>query len=203
MIKQKKTHAGVAAVLAVMMMASLFAWHSKEKLERRWLYPWPFEETVFYYAHKNGVDPYLVASVINNESRFRAAAKSNRGAVGLMQLMPETATWIAKEMGVGPLAGEELVNPDTNIRLGCWYLSELLHEFQGNEVLALAAYNAGRGTVRQWMKENNWDASFQSVQDIPYQETRAYVGRVLVDQGKYKSLYLWADGSEKINKKRG
>ncbi len=187
----------IAALMIIVLMAGVGLWQNKERLERRWLYPWPFEEIVLYHAGRNNIDPYLVAGLINNESRFRAAAKSERGAVGLMQLMPETADWVAREMGVGRLGEGALLNPDTNVRLGCWYLSELLHEFEGNEVLALAAYNAGRGTVRQWMKEHNWDASFQDVQEIPYQETRAYVKRVLADRGKYKNLYLFVERSER------
>ncbi len=195
--RKKKRHPPIAAFLVVVLMLSLAAWAGREHLERRWLYPWPFEETVFYYADKNRIDPYLVAGVINNESHFQAKVKSDRGAVGLMQLMPDTATWIVGEMGIGRLSQDELLNPDTNIRLGCWYLSELLHEFDGNEVLALAAYNAGRGNVRQWMKENKWDASFNSTQAIPYRETQVYVERVLADKYKYRHLYLWAKEAQK------
>lgn len=200
---KKKTYSGMAVFLTLVLLLGLTVWQSKDRLERRWLYPWPFEETVFYYAGKNNIDPYLVASVINNESRFRATAKSERGAIGLMQLMPDTASWVAGEMGLGALSSEALVEPDTNIRLGCWYLGELLHEFGGNEVLALAAYNAGRGTVRQWMKENEWDASFRATRLIPYDETRVYVEKVLSDKRKYNDLYWLADGSDRRKNKKG
>ena len=191
-MKRTNTRKWFAVLIIIGLLSGLGLWQNKERIERRWLYPWPFAEIVLYHAGRNNLDPYLVAGLINNESRFRAAATSERGAVGLMQLMPETAAWAAQEMGVGRLGEGALLNPDTNVRLGCWYLSELLHEFNGNEVLALAAYNAGRGTVHQWMKAHDWDTSFQDVQAIPYQETRAYVRRVLDDRGKYQSLYLAA-----------
>ncbi|MBQ1889509.1 MAG: lytic transglycosylase domain-containing protein, partial [Selenomonas sp.] len=84
---------------------------------------------------------------------------------------------------------EGLHEPDRNIRYGTWYLATLQKEFHGNDVLALAAYNAGRGNVQEWMKENDWSYDFADIEAIPFKETREYVRQVLADQKKYRELY--------------
>ena len=106
-----------------------------------------------------------------------------------MQLMPDTAGWIAQRLGERDYTDTELHDPDRNLRYGIWYLADPEEEFQGNDVLALAAYNAGRGNVRGWMEEYGWKDDFSDVQAIPYKETRAYVKQVLSLQGKYRKLY--------------
>jgi len=106
-----------------------------------------------------------------------------------MQVMPETAEWIAQQIDEPSFSVEKLHDPDTNIRFGTWYLSSLQKEFCGNEVLMLAAYNAGRGNVHEWMDTYGWDMDFNDINQIPYQETREYVARVLKNKTKYRSLY--------------
>ena len=107
-----------------------------------------------------------------------------------MQLMPDTGEWIAGQVDNDyHFSISKLQNPETNIRYGIWYLASLQKEFDGNDVLALAAYNAGRGNVQEWMDEYGWTRSFSSVKDIPYAETREYVARVLKYQKKYQTLY--------------
>ena len=106
------------------------------------------------YAAIYNVDSNLTAAVIKSESKFKHTATSHRGAVGLMQLMPETAEWIAEQLNDKSYSVEGLHEPDRNIRYGTWYLAELEREFQGNDILALAAYNAGRGNVKAWMEGN-------------------------------------------------
>jgi soluble lytic murein transglycosylase len=106
-----------------------------------------------------------------------------------MQLMPDTAEWIAGQIGDKSYSLENLHEPDRNIRYGTWYLAELQREFKGNDVLALAAYNAGRGNVRAWMEERNWTLNFHDIDAIPYKETRDYVRQVIGDRKKYKELY--------------
>ena len=141
------------------------------------------------YAKANGVDSALVASVIMNESRFQNDARSSRGAIGLMQIMPETAQWIALQLGDDNFSLEKLHEPETNIRYGVWYLAELQREFAGNNILALAAYNAGRGTVRDWIEEGDWPWTFHALDKIPYPETRSYVKNVLQNRIRYEKLY--------------
>lgn len=160
-----------------------------EPVQRKYFYVYPYHDTVMKYAEVYNVDSNLTAAVIKSESKFKHTARSHRGAVGLMQLMPDTAAWIAGQIGDKNYSLENLHEPDRNIRYGTWYLAELQKEFKGNDVLALAAYNAGRGNVRSWMEENDWNYSFHDIDAIPYKETRDYVRQVLGDRKKYKELY--------------
>ena len=160
-----------------------------EPVQRKYFYVYPYHETVMKYAEIYQVDSNLTAAVIKSESKFKHEAQSHRGAVGLMQLMPETAEWIAKQLDDTDYSIEGMHEPDRNIRYGTWYLSSLEREFHGNDILALAAYNAGRGNVHDWMKENNWSDNFKDIDAIPYKETRDYVRQVIGDQKKYRELY--------------
>jgi len=139
-------------------------------------------------AASRRTDPYLVAAVIKHESKFDPYARSDGGALGLMQLMPQTAEWIARQLGE-PFTEDYLYDPALNIRYGVWYLAVLEDEFGGNDILALAAYNAGRGNVRDWMERFHWNDQFNEIDAIPYPETRLYVRRVLEDREQYKRLY--------------
>ena len=158
-------------------------------VKRRYIYPNPYQELITTHARANGIPAALVASVIMHESKFAENAKSHRGALGLMQIMPETGKWIAGELSDESFSPEDLKNPETNIRYGTWYLGWLLRDFGGNEALALAAYNAGRSTVREWAEERGWRDDFDDADDIPYEETRLYVRRVLKDRKNYEKLY--------------
>lgn len=150
---------------------------------------YPYQRMIEKYADKHSVQPELVAAVIRAESKFRPKAVSHRGAVGLMQLMPETANWIAGELGEENITAEKLKDSEFNIRYGTWYLSALLDEFEGNEVLALAAYNAGHGNVHEWMEEHGWKNDFKQIKDIPFAETRKYVEKVLNYRKQFARLY--------------
>lgn len=180
-----------AAMLAVYALMSL------PPVQKKFLYPFPYRATVENYSSRWKVDKFLAISVMKVESNFAEAAHSSSGAVGLMQIMPETAVWIAAQLGEPPdkISADikNLHDPDTNIRYGTWYLAELEDEFNGNDVLALAAYNAGRGNVREWMRQNHWSENFSAVDEIPYAETRDYVKRVLHCREKYSKLYSSQD----------
>ena len=183
----KKFLAICAAVLAMYFLISLPA------VQKKFLYPFPYRTTIENYSARWKVDKFLAIAVMKVESNFSEAAHSQSGAVGLMQIMPETAAWIAYRLGERPeeIADDvkNLHEPDTNIRYGTWYLAELEAEFHGNDVLALAAYNAGRGNVYDWMEKNHWNENFSDVDQIPYAETRDYVKRVLHCRKKYSELY--------------
>ena len=157
-------------------------------VERTWLYPYDYRSYIETSAAQQRADPFLVAAVIKHESKFQSTARSDGGAVGLMQLMPQTAAWIAGQLGE-PFTEDYLYDPALNIRYGVWYLAELEREFGGNDILALAAYNAGRGNVRDWMERSHWTYQFDEIDAIPYPETRLYVRRVLEDREQYKRLY--------------
>lgn len=181
-----------ALLLALSILALTFVIYflsQSEPVQRRYMYPYPYQELVEVYAKKNGVDSALVASVIMNESRFKNDAQSQRGAVGLMQIMPETAEWIALQLGDEDFSLAKLHDPETNIRYGVWYLADLRREFANNDILVLAAYNAGRGVVKEWMEEGRWRWTFHSPDKIPYPETRSYVINVLKNRSRYEALY--------------
>lgn len=128
------------------------------------------------YAHKYRVQKHLVEAVMHAESKFDQKAVSHVGAVGMMQLMPKTAEWIAQE---GELQYTDLKEPRQNIMLGTWYIDYLLKKYHNNEVLALAAYNAGRGNVDEWITEYGWKDDFTNIKEIPFPETREFVKLVV------------------------
>ena len=156
---------------------------------RKFVYPLQYDYLVRQYAYETKIDPALVASVILVESKFDERASSQPGAHGLMQVMPDTAQWIADEMGMTDYTPDKLSDVRTNIRLGTWYLAYLLKEYDGNQILALAAYNAGRGHVDSWVREYGWTKDFQEIEKIPFSETWEYVRIVLLNEKHYKQLY--------------
>ena len=169
---------------------------SAPPVQRGIFYPFRYRDMVELYSAKYHVDKFLAIAVMKNESNFTSSALSRSGAVGLMQIMPETADWIATQLDDAPLSGEKfsfdrerLYDPETNIRYGIWYLSTLEKEFDGNDVLALAAYNAGRGNVWHWIDEYGWGDDFDDIDQIPFGETRDYVRRVLHCRLKYQLFY--------------
>lgn len=169
-------------------MASWAAYQS-DWFQRKFIYPFPNQQTVFHYALIHEIDPYLIAAVIRTESKFIPNARSPKGAIGLMQIMPETGQWVAGQLQYANYSVDVLLDPDANVRFGTWYLATLYREFYANDILMLAAYNGGRGNVKQWMRQLNWNADFRDIEQIPFQETREYVKRVLRARDKYHELY--------------
>jgi len=158
----------------------------------RWIshfYPQPHKNVVFSAAYEYDVDPYLVFAVIRAESKYQEGACSAAGARGLMQIMPDTAAWIAEQQGIAGFEAQQLHDPEVNIRFGCWYLANLSREFDGRLPLIIAAYNAGRGRVKEWVLQEQWDGEAASLQNIPYAETRSYVENVLKNYQAYRAIY--------------
>lgn len=175
-------------VLLVIVFGGWKVW-SSDTVQMRFVYMWDHQQDIVTYSKKNNVDPFLVAAIIKNESNFKHDAVSKVGAVGLMQIMPETGRWIAEQMGLENYQDSDLYQTRKNIRMGCWYVGELEHEFQHNLVLLMVAYNAGRGQTHEWMQENGWDYNFNDIKSIPYPDTREYVAKVMQDRDKYYLLY--------------
>lgn len=155
----------------------------------RILYPFPYRETTFYYARAYNVDPFLLAAVMKSESDFNSRAVSDRGARGLMQIMPDTGRWITRQMGDPAFNPDRLFEPETSIKLGTWYLADLGKEFRGDAVLVLAAYNGGRGNVKEWLSSKDLSGGKSTINQIPFPETRHYVKKVLLYQRIYSYLY--------------
>lgn len=166
-------------------------------------YPVFFREEVFDCAAQNGLSPYLVLAVVRVESGFDPTATSPRGARGLMQVMPDTGRWAAGIMRIEPFSPGSLYDPYTNLRVGCWYLSYLLRRYEGDLVLALAAYNSGPARVDAWREELAREGGGEGggggegegrtaddrVRAIPYGETRRFVSRVMRDFSRYRAIY--------------
>ena len=182
-------HKLISALLTLALLAALLAGYflyARPALLRS-KYTLAYEEEILSSAEEFDLDPYLVCGVIFTESAFRQNAKSGVGALGLMQLMPATGLEEAELLMIEGVTEEGLTEPALNIRLGCTYLKKLLDEF-GTESVALAAYNAGPGRVRQWLKEYGTKED-GSILYIPYPETSKYVGRVQSAKGVYARLY--------------
>jgi len=152
-------------------------------------YPRGFSEIVKGYSAKYNVDEFIVYSIIREESRFQKYAVSPAGAIGLMQLIPDTGRSTAKEAGISGYNTDMLYVPRVNIELGIAYFKKVLEEFGGNVHLALASYNAGPYNVTSWLLKLPALDLDEFVEEIPFQETRNYVRRVLRSYGVYKALY--------------
>ena len=179
---------GLVALLIV--AAAAFAVLEREQ-PTWWLrlrYPLEYRQLVVGYARIYDLEPALVAAVIYEESRFHAETRSAAGAVGLMQLLPATAQGIAERTGGSRFQQSDLLDPDINVRYGCWYLRHLRQKYaaepNGDE-LALAAYNAGQANVDRWIAATPRGRAVR----IPFAATRQYVADVRRLEGIYRRAY--------------
>lgn len=159
--------------------AAAYVHETKPAPYARLIYPLRYEEIVAGHARNYRLDPALLAAVIYQESKFRADARSSSGAVGLMQLLPDTAQGIADRTGGSRFVVDDLYDPELNVRYGSWYLRHLLDKY-GELRLALAAYNAGQTNVDAWRRRGV---------GIQFAETRAYVARIQELRGIYARAY--------------
>lgn len=150
-------------------------------------YPTVYLPTIRSYAGDH-LDPFLVAAIIREESQYDTRAVSRVGALGLMQLMPGTAQTVARKYGSAPPTRDDLFDHETNIRLGTRYVVQLLEQYGGNLIHAVAAYNAGPAAVSNWLAKHGSREPDEFVELIPYQETRQYVKRVLRSYREYHRL---------------
>ena len=157
---------------------------------QRILYKKEYSEYVEKYAGIYDVDENLVYAVIKAESNFNSNAKSNKDAIGLMQLVESTAKDVSKKVDIqliGDDFKEKLLDPDININLGTKYLSILLERYQNIEI-AVTAYNAGIGTVDNWIEKGIIKADGSDIENIPYKETNNYVRKILRDYKIYNNI---------------
>jgi soluble lytic murein transglycosylase len=155
--------------------------------------PLQYSSVIRQQAAAKRLDPALVAAVIYAETKFDPRT-SPAGAVGLMQLMPDTADFLAKRSGATSFSTADLSTPQVNIAYGSYYLRYLLNEYRGSTVLALAAYNGGETNVDDWVRSARADCERFRITDIPFPETRAYVQRVLSARSQYRRTYASALG---------
>jgi soluble lytic murein transglycosylase len=170
---------GLVLAAAVIGGAALYVVDSQPGWYLRFRYPLRYEAIVRAHARNYRLDPALLAAVIETESKFDATARSAAGAVGLMQLLPDTAQGIAERTGGAHFVPSDLLDPEINIRYGCWYLRHLLDRY-GDERTALAAYHAGQSNVDRWRRQGL---------GIQFAQTRYYVRKVERLKGIYRRAY--------------
>jgi soluble lytic murein transglycosylase len=153
------------------------------------LFPRPYWTDLKRYSTANDLDPYLVASLIRQESEFNPAAVSRANALGLMQVLPVTGRKLAKEARIKSFRPEQLLMPNTNLQLGTKYFKELLDHFNGTPEYALAAYNAGSNRVEDWLADGKFRDAPEFVESIPFTETREYVQAIMRNASVYRKLY--------------
>lgn len=163
----------LAVVLAVIMVWGIYA-----------LYPLKYVDYIRNISEEMGVDRYLVAAVIRAESNFDEVALSKANAKGLMQLTDETALFCGEKLGLY-IAEGDVYKPEINIRLGVYYLKRMLDMFNSDTDLAVAAYNAGEGRVKEWLSNEAYSPDGKTLSVIPYEETRRHVEKI----NKYISIY--------------
>jgi soluble lytic murein transglycosylase len=177
------------AVVASCLLLAVVVRPFADKAVQEISLPLRHEDIIRQQAQAKGLDPSLIAGVIYVESRFRDQT-SHAGAKGLMQILPSTADYIARKSGGTAFEQGDLATPQINIAYGSWYLRYLLQHYHGNELLALAAYNAGEGKVDEWYREASARGEdFDVASHIPFPETRSYVSSVLEVRGRYRQEY--------------
>ena len=177
----------IAIILVVSVLLGFLAdliWMGIEKLS----YPKKYSEYVEVYAKQYGVPPHIIYAVIRTESGFDSAAVSHKGAVGLMQFMPDTFDWLTNEMLFEHLADGMRYDPETSVRYGAYLLSHLYKRY-GDWSVVFAAYNAGIGTVDNWLDDPEYADGEDGLKNIPYKETRNYVKKVTKAMATYDRLY--------------
>lgn len=170
---------------------SILRWNSIERDKRmKRNYPLLYQQDLLAVSEKNGLDPYLVAAVIHTESTFRKDAVSPVGAVGLMQILPDTGAWLWTKFSFPESYDPAvLTDPRTNMELGCWYLRYLLNRYDGQLTEALTAYNAGQGTVDKWLQDDQYSQDGKTLSVIPGNNAASYAGKVLSAYEIYKTYY--------------
>ena len=149
-----------------------------------------YQDYIEHYAGLYNLQPAYVAAIIRNESSFRTDAESSVGARGLMQLMPDTAQWIAGKLGMRGFSFDDMYDAETNIRFGTWYLNYLSGLFRGDPVLVTAAYHAGQTTVTQWLSNRSISPDGMTIplDNLMDGPTKTYAGRVTQAYGIYQAL---------------
>jgi soluble lytic murein transglycosylase len=174
--------------LAGIGLVALAALGPVEKGIREITLPLRHEDIIRQQAQDKRLDPALIAAVIYQESKFQDRT-SPAGALGLMQILPETAHYIAEKSGGTQFTTEDLSTPQINISYGSWYLRYLIDHYDGETTLAVAAYNAGETNVDEWVAGAGGAENFDEAEHIPFPETRHYVQNVFEHRRRYRQTY--------------
>jgi soluble lytic murein transglycosylase len=184
---KKKSKVLIGILIAVIVLAAAF--FLLKDVVLKGMYPLDYEKEIASYSKEFSLDPYFVASVIWAESKYDAKAVSSKGAIGLMQIMPDTGEWIAGKLKVKDYEEGMLEKAETNIRFGCWYLRYINDKLGSDLPVVLAAYNAGPGRVEDWLANKEYSKDGVHLDKIPYNETDRYVDKIKRAYEVYKQLY--------------
>ena len=179
----------ISIAILIIIFVLLFGVVKIQNIILKKIYPIKYSEYVEKYAKEYEVDEVLLYSIIKAESNFNPNVVSSSGAIGLMQLMDSTAEELANKLDLTFSKKSSLYNPELNIKLGTKYFSDLLKEYKGNTLLALTAYNAGKGNVKKWIEQGIIQEDASDIENIPYKETNNYVRKIVRDYKIYRELY--------------
>ncbi len=183
----RRTLGTIAAAALIVLLVVVIASEVNHAVNKLGL-PLTNASVIRKQAAEKHLDPALIAGVIYAESKFEPSP-SSAGAEGLMQILPATAYFIAHLSGGSSFTESDLATPAINVAYGSYYLRYLLDHYNGNEMLAVAAYNAGLANVDRWVKDAKAEGKKLTVADIPFAETKAYVQRVLAAKQAYRTAY--------------
>jgi soluble lytic murein transglycosylase len=187
-------------VLGLVVLGAIFILLANSNWFWDMISPVFYKELIYKYSKIQGLDPLLVSAVIKVESNFQPYAKSPRGAIGLMQIMPETGKEMAKKLKIRSFTDSDLNNPEINLQIGLYYLARLKKQFNGDLYLVLAAYNGGSANVQKWLLEKKIDntpyiASIigeqkedKFISQIPFEETRGFIKKVMWNYTWFKNV---------------
>jgi peptidoglycan lytic transglycosylase len=184
--RRRLTFAGLVAL--IVGVAVIVTMPLLRKAVNELTLPLSYADVIRQQAGEKHLDPALIAGVIYAETKFQPR-DSSAGAVGPMQIMPETASFLARRSGATTFTTSDLNTPQVNIAYGSYYLRYLLNEYHGDLTLALAAYNGGESNVDRWVADARAHGTTLTANDIPFPETRAYVARVLRARDQYRRKY--------------
>ncbi len=186
----KKTHRTILMIVIILIvLLFIFKLFNIQNIILKIIYPIKYSEYVDKYSYENNIDRLLIYAIIKAESNFEPNIVSNSGAIGLMQLMENTAKEIALKSAYKDVTKESLFTPEINIMLGIKYFSSLVSYYNGNISLALTAYNAGIGNVSKWIKNGIIRDDGKDLENIPFKETNTYVRKILRDYQIYQEIY--------------
>ncbi len=152
-------------------------------------FPIPYSSAIRQYSRAQGLDPFLVAALIRQESEFKPTVISHANAYGLMQLLPATGRQLARHFGIRRLNAGQLLVPDRNIQLGTYFFHNLMNSYNGQVELVLASYNAGPGRANLWKSWDTYREPAEFIEAVPFHETRGYIQIVLRNADVYRRLY--------------
>ncbi len=175
--------AALSVIIAfIAFVGGIFLWQATEKT---FFYPVKYKEEIISSADTYGLERKTVFAMVKTESGFNKNAESNKGAKGLMQITDDTANYIA---ALRNIAVFDIKDVSTNLDFGCYYLRYLINKFKSVDT-AIAAYNAGEGTVEKWLKDPNCSKNGLTLYRIPYRETENYLKKIEKNEKKYNKLY--------------